>query len=142
MFLGEFHHTLDAKGRLAIPVSFRAELASGAVVTRGLDRSLVLYPKEKWQAIAEKLAALPLSQADTRAFARLMLAGAREVEVDRSGRITIPDLLRTYAHMTRDIVVTGLYDRVEIWDKAAWTEYAQKTEKDSNEIAERLGDLV
>jgi len=142
MFLGEFHHTLDDKVRLAIPATFRAELASGAVVTRGLDRSLFLYPKQKWEGIASKLASLPLGQADTRAFARLMLAGAREVEVDRSGRITVPDILRAYAGMSRDVVVTGLYDRIELWDKASWKTYADQTEKDSNDIAERLGDLV
>lgn len=142
MFIGEFHHTLDDKGRLAIPATFRAELASGAVVTRGLDRSLFLYPKAVWDTIAAKLAALPIGQADTRAFARLMLAGAREVEIDRSGRITIPDILRSYAGMSREVVVTGLYDRLEIWDTASWATYAAQTEKDSNEIAERLGDLV
>lgn len=142
MFLGEFHHTLDDKGRLAIPAAFRAELSAGAVVTRGLDRSLFLYPKTAWQTIAAKLASLPLGQADTRAFARLMLAGAREVDIDRSGRITVPDVLRAYAGMSRDVVVTGLYDRVELWDKASWIEYAKKTEKDSNDIAERLGHLV
>jgi len=142
MFLGEFHHTLDDKGRLSIPATFRAELASGAVVTRGLDRSLFLYPKSVWEVIASKLASLPIGQADTRAFARLMLAGAREMEIDRSGRITIPDLLRTYAGMSREVVVTGLYDRLEIWDKDSWSVYATQTEKDSNEIAERLGDLV
>ena len=142
MFIGEFHHTLDDKGRLAIPATFRADLAAGAVVTRGLDRSLFLYPKKEWVEIASKLASLPLGQADTRAFARLMLAGAREVEIDRSGRITLPDVLRSYANMSRDIVVTGLFDRLELWDKASWQEYATKTEKDSNEIAERLGDLV
>lgn len=142
MFIGEFHHTLDDKGRLAIPVKFRADLAAGAVVTRGLDRSLFLYPKTEWEALAAKLAALPLGQADTRAFARLMLAGAMEVDVDKSGRVTIPEYLRTYAGVSKDVVVTGLFDRLEIWDEAAWKEYASKTERDSNDIAERLGSLV
>lgn len=142
MFIGEFHHTLDEKGRIAIPVKFRADLAAGAVVTRGLDRSLFLYPKAGWETLAAKLAALPLGQADTRAFARLMLAGAMDVEVDKSGRVTIPPTLRTYAGVTKNVVVTGLYDRLEIWDERAWTEYASNTERDSNDIAERLGSLV
>jgi MraZ protein len=142
MFIGEFHHTLDEKGRLAIPVKFRVDLAAGAVVTRGLDRSLFLYPKTAWEALAQKLASLPMGQADTRAFARLMLAGAMEVDVDKSGRVTIPEYLRQYAGLAKDIVVTGLFDRLEVWDEAAWKEYASKTERDSNDIAERLGSIV
>jgi MraZ protein len=142
MFIGEFHHTLDDKGRLAIPVKFRADLAAGAVVTRGLDRSLFLYPKSEWETLAAKLATLPLGQADTRAFARLMLAGAMDVEVDKSGRVTIPEYLRTYAGVSKDVVVTGLYNRLEVWDEKAWNEYASKTERDSNDIAERLGSIV
>lgn len=142
MFIGEFHHTLDDKGRLAVPVKFRAELAQGAVVTRGLDRSLFLYPKEEWEKLAAKIAALPLSQADTRAFARLMLAGAMDVDIDKSGRITIPEYLRQYAGLLKDAVVTGLYDRVEIWDEKAWDEYSTKTENTGNDIAERLGSAI
>jgi MraZ protein len=142
MFIGEFHHTLDEKGRLAVPVKFRAAISDGAVVTRGLDHSLFLYPKDEWSALAAKLAALPLGQADTRAFARLMLAGAMEVEIDKSGRITIPASLRTYAGIAKNVVVTGLFDRLEIWDEATWNEYASKTERDSTDIAERLGSLV
>ncbi|MBI5655172.1 division/cell wall cluster transcriptional repressor MraZ [Candidatus Uhrbacteria bacterium] len=142
MFIGEFHHTLDDKGRLAIPVKFRADLAQGAVVTRGLDRSLFLYTKEAWDKLASKIAALPFSQADTRAFARLMLAGAMDVEVDKSGRVTVPEYLREYAGLSKDVVVTGLYDRLEVWDETAWKEYSAKTEGSSNEIAERLGTVI
>ncbi|MBI4138931.1 division/cell wall cluster transcriptional repressor MraZ [Candidatus Uhrbacteria bacterium] len=142
MFIGEFHHTLDEKGRLAVPIKFRAALAAGAVVTRGLDRSLFLYPKEAWATLAQKLAALPLSQADTRAFARLMLAGAMEAEVDKSGRITVPEYLREYAGIAKDVAVTGLYDRIEIWSEETWRDYAVKTERDSADIAERLGSLI
>jgi MraZ protein len=142
MFIGEFHHTLDEKGRLAIPSKFRADLAAGAVVTRGLDRSLFLYPKAAWETLAQKLASLPLGQADTRAFARLMLAGAMDVDIDKSGRVTIPEYLRHYAGVAKDVIVTGLYDRLEIWDETAWKEYAAKTERDSNDIAERLGSIV
>jgi MraZ protein len=142
MFIGEFHHTLDDKGRLAIPVKFRAQLSGGAVVTRGLDRSLFLYPKEEWSKLAAKLAALPISQADTRAFARLMLAGAMEADIDKSGRIVIPEYLRGYAGIAKDVAVTGLYDRIEIWSEETWREYATKTERESTDIAERLGTLI
>ena len=142
MFIGEFHHTLDEKGRLSIPVKFRAALSGGAVVTRGLDRSLFLYTKQEWEALAAKIAALPIGQADTRAFARLMLAGAMDVEVDKSGRVTVPEYLRAYAGLSKDVVVTGLYDRLEIWDQTAWDVYSSKTEAAGNDIAERLGSVI
>jgi MraZ protein len=142
MFIGEFHHTLDEKGRLAVPIKFRNDLVQGAVVTRGLDRSLFVYPKAAWEKLAAKLAALPLGQADTRAFARLMLAGAMDVEVDKSGRITIPEYLRQYADLKKDVVVTGLYDRLEVWGEQAWREYSAKTEAAGNDIAERLGSAI
>jgi MraZ protein len=140
MFIGEYHHTLDDKGRVSVPVKFRADLAQGAVVTRGLDRSLFLYTKQEWDKLAQKLAALPLGQSDTRAFARLMLAGAMEAEIDASGRVTIPQYLRTYANLTKNLVLTGLYDRIELWDEATWEEYRAKTEADGDNIAERLGE--
>ena len=140
MFIGEFHHTLDDKGRVSVPVGFRTDLAQGAVVTRGLDRSLFLYPKKEWEQLAQKLAALPLAQSDTRAFARLMLAGAMAVEVDGSGRITIPPYLRSYADLRKSVVITGLYDRLEIWDEDTWNAYSSRTEAEGNAIAERLGD--
>jgi len=142
MFIGEFHHTLDEKGRLSIPVKFRTSLADGAVVTRGLDRSLFLYPKKEWDVLASKIAALSIGQADTRAFARLMLAGAMDVDVDKSGRVTVPEYLRTYAGLSKDVVVTGLYDRLEVWDEKAWKEYSAKTEEAGNDIAERLGSVI
>jgi MraZ protein len=141
MFIGEYHHTLDDKGRMAIPIKFRLALSDGAVVTRGLDRSLFLYPKSEWEILAAKLAALPMSQADTRAFARLMLAGAMEVEVDKSGRVNVPEYLRTYAGLKKDVVVAGLYNRLEVWDEATWKSYAEATESQGNNIAERLTGL-
>ena len=141
MFIGEYHHTLDEKGRMSVPVKFRASLAEGAVVTRGLDRSLFLYPKSEWQTLAEKLASLPFGQADTRAFARLMLAGAMEVEVDKSGRVLLPEYLREYAALDKSVVVAGLYNRLEIWDETTWKEYSAKTESEGNAIAERLQNL-
>jgi MraZ protein len=141
MFIGEFRYSLDEKGRLSVPSGYRTELSKGAVVTRGLDHTLFLYPKEQWSSLAAKIAALPLSQADTRAFARLMLAGAMEVTIDKSGRITIPEYLRAYAKLSKRVVMSGLYDRLEIWDEDSWNEYVAKTEANGNEIAERLGPI-
>lgn len=141
MFIGEYQHNLDEKGRLAVPTKFRADLSKGAVVTRGLDRCLFLYPTEQWNELAAKLVKLPISQAKSRAFARLMLAGAMDVTVDRQGRLVLPEYLREYAGMDKKVVVAGLYDRLEIWDEASWKKYKTATEEDSNEIAETLGEL-
>ncbi len=141
MFIGEYSHSLDDKGRLAIPVKFRRELAKGAVVTRGLDNCLFLYSKNEWQKLAEKLAALPISQANSRAFARLMLAGAMDVELDKQGRIIIPEYLRQFAQLRKNIVVAGLLNRLEFWDSDNWKAYKSQTEKESGEIAERMAEL-
>lgn len=141
MFIGEFHHTIDEKGRLAIPVKFRSAFKSGAVVTRGLDKSLFLYTNIEWKKLAEKLAALPISQSKSRAFARLMLAGAMDVSLDKQGRIVLPDYLRTYGTLQKKAVVAGLYNRVEIWSEEEWELYKKQTENSSNDIAEALGEL-
>ena len=117
MFVGEYRHTIDHKGRIAIPAKFRAKLAAGCVITRGLDYSLFIYTKEEWQKLAEKLSKLPLSQADARAFARLMFSGASDAEIDRQGRIVIPVYLREYAGLKADSVICGLYNRIELWDR-------------------------
>ena len=116
MFIGEFSHLLDAKGRMAIPTKFKGELRKGAIVTRGLDASLWIFPQLQWETLAAKLANLPLSKSNSRAFARLMLAGAMDVKMDRQGRILVPDYLRSYAKLERKVVLAGVYDRVEIWD--------------------------
>ena len=141
MFIGEYKHNLDDKGRLAIPTKFRADLSKGAVVTRGLDTSLFLFPKEEWDKLAEKLASLPLGQSNSRAFARLMLAGAMDVVLDKQGRVIVPDYLRSYANLGKKAVVAGLYNRIEIWSEEAWQKYKAQTEGKSNEIAEQLGSL-
>jgi len=141
MFIGEFQHNIDTKGRLAIPAKFRAQLKKGAVVTRGLDNCLFIYPRSAWEKIAKKLSDLPISQAKARAFSRLMLAGAMDVDFDSQGRINLPDYLRDFAGIGKKAVVAGLYDRLEIWDSEAWDKYKQSTEKESNKIAESLGEL-
>lgn len=141
MFIGEYNHSIDEKGRLAIPIKFREELGRGAVVTRGLDNCLFVYTADEWKIMAEKLAALPISKANTRAFARLMLAGAMDCEIDKQGRVMLPEFLRTYAGIAKKAVVAGLFNRLEIWDEAAWNKYKTATEKDSGDIAEALGEL-
>ncbi|MGE5392867.1 MAG: division/cell wall cluster transcriptional repressor MraZ [Candidatus Saccharibacteria bacterium] len=141
MFIGEYTMSMDNKGRIAVPVKFRQALSSGAVITRGLDKSLFLYPKEEWEKIAAKLASLPLSQSNSRAFARLMLAGAYEFEIDKQGRGMVPDYLRKFGILSKKVVMAGLYNRVEIWDEETWQNYKIGTERDSVSIAENLGEL-
>ncbi len=141
MFIGEYLHTLDEKSRLAVPKKFRSDLEKGAVVTRGLDHCLFLYTRSEWEKLAEKLSGLPFAQANSRAFARLMLAGAMEVELDKQGRIIVPEYLRSYGTLQKEVVLAGLYNRIEIWDAQEWKRYTQKTEDQSNEIAEQLGML-
>lgn len=141
MFIGEYTHNLDEKGRIAIPVKFRRELSKGAVVTRGLDNCLFLYTATEWAKLAEKLATLPVSQANSRAFSRLMLAGAMDVEVDKQGRVVLPEYLRAFAGLKKNIIIAGLYNRAEIWDEEKWNTYKGQTEANSNEIAEKMGEL-
>lgn len=141
MFIGEYSHNIDNKGRFAVPAKFRILLEDGAVVTKGLDNCLFLYTKKQWEIMAEKFSKLPVAQAKARAFARLMLAGAMQVEFDAQGRITVPEYLRKFAGLKKEIVVAGLYDRLEIWDKAEWNKYKLISEKDSNDIAESMGEM-
>ncbi len=141
MFIGEYSHSMDEKGRSALPSKFRNQLKKGAVVTRGLDRSLFLYPLDEWNMLAQKLAALPISQGKSRAFARLMLSGAMEVFPDSQGRILVPEYLRVYAGIGKKVVFAGLYNRVELWDEAQWSQYKAITEKESTEIAEAMGEV-
>lgn len=141
MLLGEYKHNLDTKGRMAVPAKFRDALIAGAIITRGIDNCLFVFTNADWDTLAKKLIALPLAQANSRAFARLMLAGATDVAPDNQGRILIPDYLRKYAGLKKKVIVAGLYNRIEIWDDATWTAYKIKTESSSEAIAEKLGEL-
>ncbi|MEI6596913.1 MAG: division/cell wall cluster transcriptional repressor MraZ [bacterium] len=141
MFIGEYSHNLDDKGRVAVPAKFRAMLKGGAVVTKGLDGCLFLYTKKEWQELAVKLSKLPIGPANTRAFSRSMLAGAMEVDFDNQGRIMLPEYLRKFAGLKKNIIIAGLYNRLEIWDETAWNKYKKGTEKKSADIAEALGGL-
>lgn len=141
MFIGEYNATIDDKARVNIPAKFRPNLKSKVVVTRGLDNSLVLYTLDEWKKLAEKLASLPISTANTRAFSRLMLAGAMDCDIDKQGRIILPGYLKEYAKINKKIVFAGLYARIELWSEELWNKYKTQTEKNSNEIAEQLGEL-
>jgi len=140
MFIGEYKHNIDEKGRLAVPAKFRKQL-KGAIITRGLDRCLFVFNQSEWQELAKKINALPLSQANSRAFSRLMLAGAMEAPLDNQGRILIPEYLKHYAILKKQAVITGLYNRIEIWDENEWQKYKSKTEASSDDIAEKLSEL-
>lgn len=139
-FIGEYKHSLDEKGRVALPAKFRKRL-KGAIITRGLDRCLFVFNQDEWLILAKKLTALPLAQGNSRAFVRLMLAGAMEAPLDSQGRILIPEYLRKYADLKRIAIVAGLFNRIEIWDENNWEQYKAKTESASDEIAEKLGEL-
>jgi MraZ protein len=140
-FYGEYTYSIDEKKRLAIPPKFRKILGKKAVITKGLDQCLFLYPAKEWGILAKRLSKLPLSQSDARGFARLMLTGAMEVELDNLGRILIPDYLKEYAKLKKRVVIAGVYNRIEIWDERIWKEYKEKTEKEVGDIAERLKEL-
>jgi len=141
MFIGEYSHSIDPKKRLAIPSKFRADLKNKIVITRGLDKCLFIYPMKVWEELAGKLGSLPVGESSTRSFIRLMLAGAVDVEVDGQGRILIPDFLKSYAGLSKDVVIAGLYNRLEIWDEKKWEDYKKNAEKNTDEIAEQLGKL-
>jgi len=141
MFIGEYSHNLDEKGRLAVPKKFRSDLSKGAVVTRGLDNCLFLYTKTEWGKLANKLASLPFSQSKARAFSRLMLAGAMDVIVDKQGRVMLPEYLRSFAGLKKSVVVAGLYNRLELWDQKNWEAYKIQAEKESTSISEQMFEL-
>jgi len=141
MLIGEYKHNLDPKKRLSIPSKFRKELGEGAVLTRGLDNCLFVFPLQSWKPFAEMLAGLSMAKKDTRSFSRLFLSGAVEVEFDSLGRILIPDVLKKYAFLSKSVVVAGLFNRLEVWDEERWNKYRANLERNSDEIAEKLGEL-
>ncbi|AHN20801.1 division/cell wall cluster transcriptional repressor MraZ [Lysinibacillus sphaericus] len=138
MFMGEYQHSVDAKGRLIVPAKFREALGETFVVTRGLDNCLFGYPMDEWRKLEEKLKGLPMTKKDTRAFARFFFSGATEVEIDKQGRINIPSTLMQHAHLIKECVVLGVSNRIEIWAKDAWETYFAESEQSFNEIAENM----
>ena len=141
MLIGEYNHSIDGKKRLAIPARLRKLFGDRAVVTRGLNNCLFVYPTEQWQKLTEKLGQLSIGQGDTRSFSRLMFSGAMEVELDQLGRILVPDYLKSYAELSGRVVIIGVYDRLEVWDEKRWLAYKQDAEKNTDMIAEKLGEL-
>ena len=141
MFIGEYRHTIDAKKRLALPVKFRRELGKKVIITRGIDNCLVIYPSKEWKVMSDKLGKLPASQIEARGFARIMLSGAMEVDLDRLGRILVPEYLKDYASLKKNAVICGLYNRLEIWDDQNWEVYKKKAEKEVGDLASKLGEL-
>lgn len=141
MFIGQYSHLIDPKKRLAVPSKFRKQLGKAVVITRGIDNCLFVYTMKDWKELAEKLSKLPISKSNSRAFGRLMLAGAMDVEIDSQGRILVPDYLKEYASLKDKVIIAGLYNRLEIWDEEMWNTYKNRTEKESSNIAEQLGEL-
>ena len=141
MFMGEWQHTLDSKGRLIIPAKFREQLGERFIVTRGLDHCLFVYPPSEWSILEEKLKSLPLTQGDARRFVRFLFSGATECELDKQGRITLPGNLRDYAKLEKDVMVIGVSNRVEIWAKESWDDYVEEASTSYEEIAEKIVDL-
>jgi MraZ protein len=142
VFLGRYAHNLDTKGRLAIPARFREALAEGVILTRGIDRCLALYPMDAWRPLAEKVAALPITDADARNFRRLVFAEAADLSLDGQGRILIPPDLRRYAGLEREALVVGVDASIEIWSPLGWAAIESSLDTDGAEIAQRLASLI
>lgn len=141
MFIGEFTHALDAKGRVSIPSKFREALGDLFYITKGLDNCLFIFPKEEWVLFEEKLKALPMTNKNARAFVRLFFSGASECELDKQGRILIPQPLREHAGIEREAVIIGTGTRLEVWSQEGWTRYIDPENIDYDEIAEHMAEL-
>lgn len=141
MFIGEYRHTLDEKGRLIIPAKFRERLGETFVMTRGLERCLFVYPLSEWQALEGKLKKLPFTKKDARAFTRFFFSGASDCELDKQGRVTISSVLRDYAAIEKECVIIGVSNRIEVWNKETWEQYVSESEQSFAEISESLIDF-
>lgn len=138
MFMGEYQHSIDSKGRMIVPAKFRDILGESFVITRGLDQCIFGYPMEEWRKLEEKLKDLPMTKKDARAFARFFFSGATEVDIDKQGRINIPSTLVQFANLEKDCVILGVSSKIEIWAKEAWHKYFDESAESFNEIAENL----
>lgn len=138
MFLGQYEHTIDEKGRLIIPARFRELLGENFIITFGLDMCLFVYPQEEWKDLSEKLKLLPLGQKDARAFKRILFSRANAGVLDTQGRMVIMKYLRDYARIEREVMVIGVQDRIEIWSKEIWQKYFEEIESSYEDIAERV----
>jgi MraZ protein len=142
VFLGRYEHTIDSKGRLAIPARYRAALERGLVITRGIDRCLTIYPLAAWEALAEKVNSLPLADANARALRRLFFAEAVDATLDGQGRVVVPAALRAYAGIAEQATIVGMNTAIEVWSPARWAEQAALLEGDGAGLAERLTGLI
>ena len=141
LFIGEYRHSLDVKGRIIVPAKFRDGLGDKFVLTKGLDGCLFAYSKEEWANFEEKIKSLPLTNKDARAFVRIFFAGAVECEIDKQGRTLIPPMLREYAGLSKDIVIIGVSNRVEIWSQDKWDSYSEAEDLEADELAEKMAML-
>ncbi|MCQ9210076.1 division/cell wall cluster transcriptional repressor MraZ [Granulicatella seriolae] len=141
MLIGEYQHTVDAKGRMIVPAKFRDDLGLSFIITRGFDGCLFGYPAEQWAQIQEKLKQLPLSKKESRSFTRFFYSAATEVEIDKQGRVNIPQTLRDFAKLEKNCRVVGISDRIEIWSEARWLEFAESAEENFEELAENMIDF-
>ena len=141
MLIGEYQHTLDPKKRLSLPAKFRKELGKTVIITRGLDRCLFVFSAASWKRLAGKFSELSIGSADTRGFNRFMVAGATDVDVDSAGRVLIPDYLKEFASLKTDVVLAGVNDRIEVWDKKRWESYKADIESKGDQMAAKLGEI-
>lgn len=141
MFIGEYQHTLDTKGRIIIPSKFREDLGANFVITKGLDSCLFVYPMEEWKIIQDKLKTLPFTNKDARAFIRFFFSGASEVSLDKQGRVLIPFNLREHSKLEKDAVIIGVATRIEIWSKKQWQDYNEDDNLSYDKIAEKMAEL-
>ena len=140
MFLGEYHHSIDDKGRLIIPAKFRSELGDKFIITRGIENCLFAYPEKRWEEIVHKLESLPFTKKDARAFLRFFLSGATECQTDKQGRVALPTPLVNYANLKKECIVIGVNDRIEIWSSDTFDSYFDKNEQNISDLAEDLFD--
>ncbi len=138
MFMGEYHHTIDEKGRIIIPAKFREMLGEKFIVTRGIENCLFVYPNDEWQKIVTKLEALPFTKRDARQFVRFFLSGATIAEFDKQGRVNLTSPLIDYAKLQKDCVVIGTGSRLEIWSKEDWDNFFESAKDNMSDIAENL----
>ena len=141
MLIGQYQHTIDSKKRLALPAKFRGELGDKVIITKGIENCLVVYTEKEWGIMSEKLGSLPISQGEARSFTRHLLASAVEVNLDKLGRVLVPDYLKDYAGLEKNAVICGLSNRLEIWDEKKWDDYRKNAEKGVEEIVSKLGSL-
>jgi len=141
MLIGQYEHTIDNKKRLALPAKFRGELGDKVVITRWMESCLAVYTEAEWKIISDKITNLTMTQVEARSFSRMMLAGAMEVSLDKLGRILVPDYLKDYAGLKKNVVICGLSNRLEIWDSGKWETYKKEAEKGVDETVSKLGGL-